>query len=69
MNGNNFSGNLFNLADLKGGKSDMISLKNKKTSSHMSEELNKNKVQKPMSGNFSTNKLNSIFSKFSKTKK
>lgn len=35
----------------------------------MSEELNRNKVQKPMSGAISQNKLNAIFSRFSKPTK
>jgi hypothetical protein len=39
----------------------------KKTTSHMSEELNRHKSQKSIAPAFSQNKLNAIFSRFSKT--
>jgi len=72
LNGLSFSGSLLNLAGNKNDKDSMSIPKMKKTSSHMSEYLNKNKSQqskKPISLNEGSVKLPSIFNRFAIKKK
>ncbi len=67
----NFAGNLMNLAANKNEKNGFtFSLpKTKKSSSHMSEYLNKNKSQKSGSFNGASLKLPNLFGKVMNSKK
>jgi hypothetical protein len=58
-----------NLVGNKGGNQNSVIPKMKKTTSHMSEYLNKTKSQKPMSAQGSSTKLPGIFGRVMNSKK